>query len=274
MHRAEITRRTCLGLLALVACLVGASAAPPAEPARGPDIVRATVQLRNENRRGSGTVIASAPDEIWILTAAHVVRDATGLKVEIHRFNYGARFLSLTEGGGWPRLVPATVAAIDPGADVALVLIRGMTALPFVAKFDLEAGEPKRGEVLTSVGVDRGLHLTRWQTTIQGPALVDIRKGGGAPGRAPGVRKRGDPALVDIGKWGERLFTVTTRPPEHGRSGGGLFRADGTVIGSCTGRFDLKPGQKVGLFATMTSIRRLIRENGLERVARPPVAKR
>jgi hypothetical protein len=107
------------------------------------------------------------------LTAAHVVRDATGLKVEIHRFNYGGRVLSLTEGGGWPRLVPATVAAIDPGGDVALVLIRGMTALPFVARFDLEVGEPKRGEVLTSVGVDRGLHLTRWQTTIQGPALVD-----------------------------------------------------------------------------------------------------
>jgi hypothetical protein len=81
--------------------------------------------------------------------------------------------------------------------------------------------------------------------------------------------------LVDIGKGGgARPFTVTTRPPEHGRSGGGLFRADGTVIGSCTGRFDLKPGQKVGLFATMTSIRRLIRENGLERVARPAVTKR
>lgn len=251
MHRAEVARRTYLGLLALIAWRAGASAAPPDGPARGPEIVQTTVQLRNGNQRGSGTVIASAPDETWILTAAHVVRGASGLKVEIHRFNYGGRVLSLTEGGGWPRLVPATVAAIDPGGDVALVLIRGMTALPFVARFDLEAGEPKRGEVLTSVGVDRGLHLTRWQTTIQGPALVDIGKGGGA-----------------------RPFTVTTRPPEHGRSGGGLFRADGTVIGSCTGRFDLKPGQKVGLFATMTSIRRLVRENGLERVARPAVTKR
>jgi len=253
MHRAEVVRGTFWVLLALLTWIAWETAVLPAEPARGTEIVQATVQIRNANLRGSGTMIASVPGETWILTAAHVVRGATVVQVELHRFNFnfGGRVFSLTEGGGWPRLVPATVAATDPGGDVALLLIRSLNALPFVARFDLEAAEPKRGEVLTSVGVDRGLHLTRWQTTIEGPAVVDIRKGGGA-----------------------QPFVVTTRPPEHGRSGGGLFRPDGTVIGSCTGRFDLKPGQKVGLFASMASIRRLIRENGLERVARSPNSKK
>ena len=36
-----------------------------------------------------------------------------------------------------------------------------------------------RGEILTSVGVDRGLHLTRWRTIIEGPASVDLGRGGG-----------------------------------------------------------------------------------------------
>jgi S1-C subfamily serine protease len=252
MHRAEVIRRRSWVLPALLAGIAWPAGARPDEPTRGTEIVQATVQIRNAEKRGSGTIIASAPDETWILTAAHVVRGGGAVQVEIHRFNLsGGRIFSLTEGGGWPRLVAATVAGIDPAGDVALLLIRGMTALPFVARFDLEAAEPRRGEILTSVGIDRGLHLTRWQTTIQGSALADIGKGGGA-----------------------RPYTVTTRPPEHGRSGGGLFRPDGTVIGTCTGRFDLKPGQKVGLFASMASIRRLIKENGLERVARRPVVQR
>jgi hypothetical protein len=117
-----------------------------------------------------------------------------------------------------------------------------MRALPFVARFDPDASEPTRGDVLTSVGVDRGLHLTRWSTTIEGTAMIDIHRGGGP-----------------------RPFNVTARAPEHGRSGGGLFRADGTVIGLCTGRSDVKPGQRIGIFASMTSIRKLLRDRGLEK---------
>jgi S1-C subfamily serine protease len=253
MHRAEVVRRTSWMLPVLAAWIAWPITATPDEPApaRGTLIVQATVQIRSGQKRGSGTIISSVPDRTLILTAAHVVEGGGNIQVEIHRFNLGgARIFSLTEGGGWPRLVPATVAAIDRGSDVALLLIRGMLPFPYVASFDLEAEEPKRSEILTSVGVDRGLHLTRWQTTIQGSALVDLHKGGGA-----------------------RRYTVTTRPPEHGRSGGGLFRNDGTCIGSCTGRYDLKPGQKVGLFASMASIRRLIKENGLERVAQQPASR-
>jgi S1-C subfamily serine protease len=235
------------GLAAFVAWGVGASTAVSQNPPRAPDVVRTTVQLRNGDHRGSGTVIASIPDETWILTAAHVVAKPSQLKVELHRFNFGSRLTGLTEGGGWPRLVAATVEATDAAADVALVRIRGMTALPFVARLDPEADEPAKGDVLTSVGIDRGLHLTTWPTTIQGSAMVDLKKGGGA-----------------------RRFTVTTHPPEHGRSGGGLFRADGAVVGVCTGFFELKPGQKAGVFAAVASIRPMLRGHGIEPTARPP----
>jgi S1-C subfamily serine protease len=234
-------------LAAFVTGIIGASTASPEEPARGPDVVRPTVQIRNGDRRGSATVIASIPDETWILTAAHVVEKPSQLRVELHRFNFGSRLTGLTEGGGWPRLVPATVAATDPDADVALVRIRGMTALPSVARLDPEAAEPAKGEVMTSVGIDRGLHLTSWQTTIEGTAMVDLGKGGGA-----------------------RRFTVTTKPPEHGRSGGGLFRKDGAVVGVCTGFFELKPGQHRGVFGSVASIRQVLRGQGIEKSVRPP----
>jgi S1-C subfamily serine protease len=217
------------------------SQARPDEPTRGPDVVRPTVQIRNGNHRGSGTVILSVPGETVILGAAHVVKDATDLKVEIHRHNLGYSTLTLTEGGGWPRLVPATVVGADPATDVAVLRIRGMVALPHVARFDRSQGEPEKGEILTSVGIDRTLHLTRWNTSVQGWATIDIGQGGGA-----------------------RRFTVTTRAPEKGRSGGGLFRADGTIVGVCTGRGAVAPGQPTsGVFASMAAIRQLLERHGI-----------
>src|SRR5262249_28223351 len=123
-------------LAAVAICLAWTTDAPADTPARRPDVVRATVQLRSGDRRRGGPVIASARGAPWILTAAHVVSPPAALKVELHRFNLGysgARDTGLTEGGGWPRLVPASLAASDPGGDVAILLVRGMTALPFVS---------------------------------------------------------------------------------------------------------------------------------------------
>jgi S1-C subfamily serine protease len=207
----------------------------------GLDLLRATVQVRNGERRGSGTVIASNPGATWILTAAHVVKKAPGLIVELHRHNFGVSAAMLTEGGGWPRLVKAKVVAADTPGDVALVRVEGLDPLPYVARFDRAGGPPTPGEMLTSVGIDRGLHLTQWQTTVQGTRPIDIGQGGGP---SP--------------------FTVTTRFPEHGRSGGGLYRADGTIVGVCTGQMILGTGQpKVGVFASYERIRRLLEAEGL-----------
>jgi hypothetical protein len=176
-----------------------------------------------------------------------VVRDASAVQIELHRHNFGGSTTGLTEGGGWPRLVPAKVVAADPAADVALLRITGMVALPHVARFDPGANDPAAGDVLTSVGIDRTLFLTRWRTTVRGTAMVDIGQGGGP-----------------------RRFLVVTHYPEHGRSGGGLFRGDGALVGVCVGQLTLRSGEpKVGIFASTESIHHLLRENGLDGALRP-----
>jgi S1-C subfamily serine protease len=236
-------RGSCSLLVVLGLGISGLTSARSDEPTHGPDVVGPTVQIRNGLLRGSGTVIVSAPDDTLILTAAHVIKDGSDLKIELHRHNFGQRTTGLTEGGGWPRLVSAAVAASDESADVALLRVRGMVALPRVARLDPRADEPAKGEELTSVGIDRTLFLTRWRTTALESGLLDIGRGGG----------------------GARRFTTTSRFPEHGRSGGGLFRRDGSVVGVCTGQLTIKAGQpKVGLFASVESIRGLLKDQGVE----------
>lgn len=234
-------------VLAFGLAVLGPTAARPDDKAPAVNVLRPTIQLRNGTHRGSGTVLVSVPGETLILTAAHVVRDASALQIELHRHNFGGSTTGLTEGGGWPRLVPARVVAADTAADVALVRITGMVALPYVARFDPDAKDPEARDVLTSVGIDRTLFLTRWRTTAQGTAMVDIGRGGGP-----------------------RRFIVVTRYPEHGRSGGGLFRGDGTLVGVCVGQLTLRNGEpKVGIFASTESIHHLLRENGLDGTLRP-----
>jgi hypothetical protein len=144
--------------------------------------------------------------------------------------------------------VPATVEVTDSDTDVALVRIKGMVRLPFVARLDLAADEPAPGEILTSVGIDRGLHLTSWHTSVKNTVMVDLGKGGGP-----------------------RRFIITSRPPDHGRSGGGLFRSDGVVVGVCTGHFGGAKGQQLGIFSAMASIRTLLQRQALEKTVRSPV---
>lgn len=247
-NRTLPARLLVFAALPALACGPAAADPPAPQPApaatRGPDVVRPTVQLRNGEKRGSGTVIVSVPGTTLILTAAHVLKGGTEATVELHRHNLGLASTSagLTEGGGWPRLVKGAVVARDPAGDVALVKVTGMVALPHVARFDPDAASPRPGELVTSVGIDRGLHLTRWQTGVQGTAVIDIHQGGD----------------------GARPFTVVTRFPELGHSGGGLFRADGTIVGVCTGQLSIRPGTpKVGVFASFESVRRLLEGYGL-----------
>lgn len=227
--------------LLVAACGLGADGPPAPGVSRPIDVVRPTVQLRHGETTGSGTIIASVDGRTLVLTAAHVLEGAAEVTVELHRHNLGMAYTGLTEGGGWPRRVRGTVVARDVSGDVALVRIDGMVALPHVARLDPAAGEPKPGEVVTSVGVDRSLHLTRWRTSVKTSARVDVHRGGGP-----------------------RLFTVVTRFPDFGHSGGGLFRADGAVVGVCTGQLSTEKGRpKLGLFASMDTVRRLLASQGL-----------
>ena len=199
---------------------------------------RPTVLVRKGLGLGSGTVIASVPGETLVLTASHVVKGPGRAIVELHRFNLG---LERAEAPGrWPREVEGEIAAADVAADLALVRLRGLPALPYVARLAALDTEPERGEVVVSVGYDGGGRPSSWRGRVSEVAwlALDDRRGG-------------------------RPFLITTVPPDRGRSGGGLFRNEGELTGVCVGRAEMTPGRTSGVFASAASIRRLLRDHEL-----------
>lgn len=267
--------RAVVTLLSLIAWAVPTAGQ---EAASGHDdlVFRPTVVVRQANGQGSGTIIASVPGETLVLTAAHVVGDAEGgpPSVDVHRYNLG---LERTSGpDGWPVRLAAELAASDPEGDVAVVRVRGKRALPYVGRLAPIGEEAKAGAVVTSVGIDGGDHLSSWMTRVAENswfAMLPVDDGPGVSGplgrysrdgRPPArpTRTRGPDDLAAA----ERPFLTTGRPPRHGRSGGGLFDTQGRLVGLCVGRIDGGPERGRGVFASVESVRRLLRENELDEV--------
>lgn len=229
-------------------------AAPQRDAVRPGDdaTFRPTVVIRRGTSQGTGTIVATASDRSLVLTAAHVVRDAGPLVVELHRYNVG---LERSKGGEWPLVVPAEVVGADDEGDVAILLLRGPSPLPFIARLygdDPDGLAP--GALVTSLGVDQGARVASWNTKLVEPARFRISE-----------------------EAEERPFLITMKIPDHGRSGGGLFLADGRLVGVCVGHAEMYEGRRMGVFASLASARRLIRKHGLEAEvarsqARPPAS--
>ncbi|HEY2158128.1 MAG TPA: serine protease, partial [Isosphaeraceae bacterium] len=226
---------------------------PPAAtrtPPPGHDLTfRPTVIVRRGKHQGSGTVIASIPGESLVLTASHVLEGDGALYIEVHRYNLGLERRQRAEG--WPREIPARVVARDKAADLAVIRVEGFEAMPYVAKIAPGPGEPPRGEAVVSIGIDLGETLASWGSRVFDYARIDMGNGGGP-----------------------RPFLLVEKPPEHGRSGGGLFTTDGTVVGVCVGRAEVVRGRRFGVFASSESIRRILLENGLDAAVARSVARR
>ncbi len=94
--------------------------------------------------------------------------------------------------------------------------------------------------IVTSIGIDLGTHLSSWSTRLVEALWFELND-----------------------NRDERLFLITGRAPEHGRSGGGLFLPDGELVGVCVGHAELIRGRRQGVFASRESIRRLLIENDL-----------
>ncbi len=212
-----------------------ASASEPLDnPVPGDDaIYRPTVMVRKGPALGTGVVIASVEGETLILTAAHVVEDPGPLYVELFRYNFGwERSRSVT---GFPRKWGAKVAALDRDTDLAVLRVGGQLALPYVARIAEMADPILPGAAVTSIGFDRGERLIGFPTRIRRIDQIDIDSGGGA-----------------------RPFLITENPPVVGRSGGGLFQSDGSLVGVCLARAQLPRGPIVGMYSTVGNIRRLL----------------
>lgn len=226
---------------------------PAATPRRGAvepgddATFRPTVLIRRATSQGTGTIIASTSDQTLILTAAHVVRDEGPITVELHRFNIG---LERTTGGAWPLLVRAEVAASDAAADLAVLRMREHSPLPFVAKlYEGDPGDLRPDTLVTSLGIDLGARLSSWNTKVVETTRLQLE-----------------------GEEQARPFLVTLKTPEHGRSGGGLFVEGGRLVGVCVGHAELIEGRRMGVFASIASIRRLLHEHDLDALMVRPQA--
>lgn len=192
-------------------------------------LLAATARLRVEDgtgvSRGTGTVIDCRQGEALILTCGHIFRDSEGK---------GRVEVDLFAQGG-PRGVAGQVVAWDLKRDLALVSI--FTDVPLEA---VRVGTPDRtvkpGDTVVTVGCDGGADPSVHHSRITA------------------VNKYLGPANVQV-----------AGQPVQGRSGGGLFAIDGTLIGVCNAA---DPADNEGLFAALPTIHEQLEEAELAFVYR------
>jgi hypothetical protein len=160
-----------------------------------------------------------------VLTCGHIFRDSQG-KGRIEVDVFGPR---------GPRGIAGQVVSWDLKRDLALVSI--FTDVPLEPLRVGGVGRAtKAGEAVVTVGCDGGSEPTLHRT------------------RVTAVDKYLGPANVQV-----------AGQPVQGRSGGGLFAADGTLIGVCNAA---DPEDNEGLFAALPAIHEQLEESGLAFVYR------
>jgi thiol-disulfide isomerase/thioredoxin len=205
------------------------AAGTPPRDALAQQLMAATARLRVEDASGvswgTGTVIDCRQGEALILTCGHIFRDSEG---------QGRIEVDLFAADG-PRGVAGQVVCWDLRRDLALVSI--FTDAPLEA---VRVGTADRrvqpGESVVTVGCNGGADPTIHQSRI---TAVDKYLG---------------PANVQV-----------AGQPVQGRSGGGLFAIDGTLIGVCNAA---DPADNEGLFAALPAIHEQLEEAGLAFVYR------
>lgn len=212
----------------LSASMVKAAAAPTKpQPATGPlaeRLLSSSVRLRindgDGNSVGSGTIIDARAGEALIVTCGHVFRDSKG---------QGRISVDLF-GPDAPQNVPGKLVSYDLETDVGLVSIRPgrpVTAAR-LAPLNYRAAE---NDAVINIGCDHGADATAHASRING------------------INKFVGPPNLEV-----------AGQPVQGRSGGGLFTADGQVLGVCNAA---DPTDDQGLYAGLASIYAELEKLGL-----------
>jgi S1-C subfamily serine protease len=188
--------------------------------------VRLKVADSNGNSIGSGTIIDARHGEALVLTCGHIFRDSDG-KGDVFVDLFGAAALQHVSG----RLL-----ACDLERDVALVGI-STRAQFVVAHVAPPSYTVHKGDRVIGVGCSNGAHPTVEEGRVNS---LD--------------RFRGPPNIEVSGQ------------PVQGRSGGGLFNAQGQVIGVCNAA---DPTDDEGMFAAQESIYKELDRAGLSFVYKP-----
>jgi hypothetical protein len=187
-------------------------------------MLAASVRLRIEDADGhscgSGTIIASRAGEALILTCGHIFRDSQG-KGRIEVDLFGPQPASR---------IPGQLIGYDLQRDVGLVAIRPPVAVT-VARVAPSGYSIRPDDPVASVGCNNGD-----TPTIQRSHVISLDRFLGPPN----IQVAGQPIV--------------------GRSGGGLFSADGRVIGVCNAA---DPAQREGLFAALGTVQAELDQRGL-----------
>jgi hypothetical protein len=199
----------------------------PGATANLQDLVMSSVRLAIEDARGisrgSGTLIDARQGEALVLTCGHIFRDSKGT----------GRISVDLFGPGAPQSVPGRLVSYDDKNDVGLVSIR--------------PGVPVRIAPVAPAG----------QRIAKGDRVVTVGCNNGGPATALETK------VTDIDKFlGPPNLQVAGLPVE-GRSGGGLFNADGLVIGVCNAA---DPADNEGLYAALASIHNQLDRAGLSAI--------
>ena len=192
-------------------------------------LLQATARLRVEDGQGvswgTGTVIDCRQGEALILTCGHIFRDSQGK---------GRIAVDLFAPGA-ARGIAGQLVAYDLTRDLALVSVFTETTVTAVRVGDAET-RTTAGDPVVTVGCNGGSDPTIHHSRV---TAVDKYLG------PPNVQVAGQPV--------------------QGRSGGGLFAIDGTLIGVCNAA---DPADNEGLFAALPAIHEQLEEAGLAFVYR------
>jgi hypothetical protein len=213
-------------------------------------VVRIKVHHEKSISFGSGTIIASTQSESLIITCGHLfLLRATNRvrvperpdKIQVDLFDgklqqppavAQVKFTNETYAG--------ELIDCDSDRDVALIRIRPRRRL-FSSPVVPPQWKPKADMKMLTVGCSNGEDATAWHTSIITPSGRPI-----------------------AGKDAYEAIECTV-PPKQGRTGGGLFTADGYLAGVCN---FADPKNDSGLYASPGAIHRLLDQNGLSALYR------
>ncbi len=183
--------------------------------------VRIVIDESGSRSYGTGTLIDSRQGEALVATCAHLFKDMQGNMIPVE----GNVMLELfTSQGAVPQVierVPGRLVSYNIEADVALVSLR-----------------PTRP--------------VRPVRIVSSPSLVTV----GAPVQSVGCDLGANPShrtskIVSLNRYNGAPNIETTGAPIQGRSGGGLFNAEGELIGIC---FAADEELDEGLYAGIDSV--------------------
>jgi len=193
--------------------------------------VKIAVQDPEGTSAGTGTIIDARSGEALVLTCGHLFRESAGK---------GPITVTLFQAGpaGAEVRTTATGRLIDFDLERDLALVSLRTEVPIEAA---AIAQPNTllapGAAVTTVGCNGGANPTAIESRI---TAID--------------RYQGHPNVEVAGA------------PVEGRSGGGLFNAEGQLIGVC---FAADPKSNEGLYASLPSILAKMESLGLSMITQP-----